>query len=353
MRERRAWHTGPVKLPSLSLVWLAATLGCGVVVVRPAEPSSEPAPAAPAPADEESARAAKPPPQIDVRDLEPRVAAAKATLASDPAGAAKELAAVRTEIMTRFEALERTQPKPDDPRRMRPNDPFYSDSLSPGAKSLLASTSSLRAGLWADQGKVEDALRELLVVTPTDHGITPCPDGDASCPRARDVIAKKYKGFCWDFASSECTPRLDDDAVAFDKAKPTLFSRAEVKKVVARGQGVDVLTGDVLATDIEECKGKFETDKILDVDARRILVERTTWCKSLEKHRRAGWRITHHLGKVPLKIAAGDRLLLLTDATKIRRAKSGDTIVVDADSVLLAVRSMTGKPKYRWNEVTP
>jgi hypothetical protein len=125
-----------------------------------------------------------------------------------------------------------------------------------------------------------------------------------------------------------------------------------VKKVVSRGQSVDVLTGDVSATDIDICKGKFETDKILDVNEKRILIERTTWCKEVQKQRRAGWRITRHLGKIPVKLQPGDQLLLAADAAKVRRTKAGDTIVVDAHSVLLAARSITGEPTYRWNEVT-
>ena len=59
-----------------------------------------------------------------------------------------------------------------------------------------------------------------------------------------------------------------------------------------RGGAVDILTGDVPATDLDVCKGEFTTDKILDINEKRILIERTTWCREMAKQRRVGWRIT-------------------------------------------------------------
>lgn len=87
------------------------------------------------------------------------------------------------------------------------------------------------------------------------------------------------------------------------------------------------------------------------MNERRILVERTTWCKSIETESRAGWRITHHLGKVPFALAPGDQIVVVADAAKVRRTKAGGTIVVDSPSVLLAARSLDGKRTFRWNEV--
>jgi hypothetical protein len=108
---------------------------------------------------------------------------------------------------------------------VRPDNPFYADSISRDGKALLASTYALRAGLFADQGKIEDAFRELVVPTSTISAM-PCPDADAACERARSAVSQKYNGVCWDFASSTCSPRLDDDDFAFDKSKSTLFARA-------------------------------------------------------------------------------------------------------------------------------
>jgi hypothetical protein len=336
-------------------LFVTAIVGCGAIVVRPADESGQQAApkAAGSAAPDDARRAEHEPkaPQISIADLEPRVADAKAKLASEPESAAKELAAVRAEIWKRFVELERTQPPPADERRMRPDDPFYSDSLSSEAKALLASTHTLRAGLWAERGKVDDALRE-LVIPLLSVGAVPCTDADVSCERARRAVSDKYKGFCWNFSSSNCSAHLDDDDFAWNKESATLFASAVVRKVIPRGDGVDVLTGDVAVADLEVCKGKFETDKILDVNEKRILIERTTWCKSIEKERRAGWRITHHLGKVATPLRAGDRVLLVADARKVKRNKVGDTVVVDAQSVLLAARSLDGRATYRWNEVT-
>src|SRR5690606_10627349 len=128
-------------------------------------------------------------PTVSVDDLEPRVARARERLASDPVEAAKELAAVRAELLARWSKLESTQPEPSDERRVRPSNPFFSDTLSKEGKELLASTHSLHAGVWTDQGKVDDALRE-LVTTMGSPSAVPCGDADASCQRARTAVSE-------------------------------------------------------------------------------------------------------------------------------------------------------------------
>jgi hypothetical protein len=320
-----------------------------------AEKSSKP------PAYDEERPAAQPAapagPFVALDDLQPKVAAAEQKLATDPAGGAQELASLRAEILARWTKLESTQPQPNDGLHVRPTTPFYSDTLTKGGKDLLATTHAARAGLWADQGKIDDALRE-MITTMSGVDAVPCPStGTAAeaCQRARTAVLAKYKGFCFNNSSSRCGAALDDDQFAFpgDKSKSTVFAQAWVKKVVARGKGggVDVVTGDVPATDLDVCKGEFQTDKILDVNEKRILIERTTWCREMAKQRRVGWRITHHLGKLPFAIKPGDHLVLIADAAKVKRTKVGETIVVDSESVVVAANR--DRPLYRWNEVTP
>jgi len=337
---------------SLASILLLVLASCVVRVGKdPNEPSSEPksAPsseATPATKDPESKE-----PTVPIADLEARVKAAREKLATDPTEPVKELAAVRAELLTRWTKLESTLPQPADGKHVRPVTPFYSPTLTKAGKDLLASTHTLRASVWADKGKVDDALRE-LISTVGGPSAVPCPDGDTGCERARTMVSEKYKGFCWNFASSNCSPTLGDDSFAFpDKSKPLHFAQVWVKKVVMRGGAVDILTGDVPATDLEVCKGEFTTDKILDVNEKRILIERTTWCREMAKQRRVGWRITHHLGKLPFAVKPGDHVLLLAEAAKVRRSKQGEIIVADSDSLVLAVERE--RPVYRWNEITP
>jgi len=199
----------------LLFVSVLALGGCGIVVVKPADdPSSEAKPTSASVDEQPVAKPAAKNPQIDIRDLTPRVAAARAKLATDPDAAAKELAAVRAEIWTRYEKLEVT-----------PDDPFHSDSLSDDAKTLLATTHTSRAGVFADRGNADDALRELLMPLRPVSTVR-CSESDDDCRKAHAAVSKRYKGFCWNFNSSECSARLDDDAFAWNKDSTTRISRS-------------------------------------------------------------------------------------------------------------------------------
>lgn len=80
--------------------------------------------------------------------------------------------------------------------------------------------------------------------------------------------------------------------------------------------------------------------------------ERTTWCKSIAKERRTGYRVTHRLGKTPVPLKRGDRLLLLVEPKNAKLGRAGEIELVAATSTLLA--AMAGASSvYQWNEVTP
>jgi hypothetical protein len=328
----------------------------GCIVVRTGKaPSTDSEPASSSSAEEQrippQSTDAPREPTVLITDLEARVAAARTKLADDPNGQVKELAAARAELLARWTKLESTLPQPSDGRHVRPVNPFFSDTLTKEAKDLLASTHTLRAAVWIDQRKVDDALRE-LVTTMGGASAVPCPTDDSGCKKAREAVSAKYKGFCWKFGSSNCAPTLGDDNFALsEKSKPLFFAHVFVKKVGVRGHSVDILTGDVPATDLKVCKGEFQTDKILDVNEKRILIERTTWCREMAQQRRVGWRVTHHLGTVPVAIQPGDHVLILAEAAKVRRSKVGEIIIAESDATLLAVER--DRPIYRWNETMP
>lgn len=331
-------------------------------------------------------------PQVKIDDLVPRVAAATAKLGRDPS-AASELAKVRTEILDRKIALEEAYVKTHVEKREAgdgPEDAIFTDrkrtlssyrALSPDAERLLHETTTRRAALWASEGKAEDTLRELvdpeltarssLLDMPADavptldceHATStwleeqakpPTPELKVACERARKVVSSAWPKLCWNQNTTTGCQVANEGYLEFASTdKSALLTYATVSQVTKKGDAFEVKTLEADPRNVEVCKGQFQTDKILDIDERRILVERTTWCKSIAKERRTGIRIVHRLGKTNFTPKRGDFLLLLVDPKKVKVAKAGEVVVVTTDSPSVVAATSKGKPVYRWNELTP
>jgi hypothetical protein len=170
-----------------------------------------------------------------------------------------------------------------------------------------------------------------------------CADGETACREVREALDARWPKLCTD---SGCR-------VAHDWQLPTPspnLIRVIVTDTKHTAEGY-VITGiDSQPRDTRICKGEYQTDKIIDADAQRILVERTTWCRAIEKGRSSGSRHTFVLGKLPFAPNKGDVVTVLVDPRQIRSGKQGEVETLTVREAATVAIVSYRHDALRWNE---
>jgi hypothetical protein len=333
--------------------------GCAVVMPRPNDTSTS-----------ENTTVAPQKEMVALSDLERDVA----TALSGPPGEAAlaSLAKSRGELLRRRETIIRVliANAEEKARRQAPSVPEASrrpsrlpyDPLGKAGEGLLRRIHHERAKMYFDQSKDVEALGELMPIVERDQlggprvpPLLSCGEGELSCIDARARMLTRWPTIC---ASTNGLAECATDGeyqvgVAVGSTPLPRVVQFVVSKGAARGSNVTIVGEDFNPSDARICNGRFETDKILDVDERRILVERTTWCKSITKGRVRGRKLIYQFASLPIDLTPGALVSVLIDrgALSVRSAGEVDVVTVRNPS-LIATSSSKGE-SFRWNERLP
>lgn len=336
MRRRAGIAGGAWVVISISLV-------TGCKLVEPKEPAAAAPSAAPPPANERVATE-------DIR-LHVKRVLGEMTMPADEklaklAEARRELLARRAPVLA--ELVREAESKRDS---NEPEDATFTtaktavagkEPLDAAAIKLLRSIHHARARMLLAKGMQLEALREVAVgVSGSGYGTAPllsCGGDEPACVEVRAAVMQKWPSLCrGEAAHTEC--QLIDEfqmTSAASLERLPVLARFTVTKVTKRGAAPSVLGADYGPWNAELCKGRVETDRVVDVNERRVLVERTTWCKKIEQERKLGRKYVYDLPAMPEPPSAGADVLLLLEKGDVRVTKSGnvENVTVKASQVL-------------------
>ena len=236
------------------------------------------------------------------------------------------------------------------------------DPLGSAGEGLLRRIQHERAKMYFDQGKDVEALGELLPILEQEQlgerrapPLLSCNEGELSCidPRARTLT--RWPTIC---ASTNGLAECATDGeyqvgVAVSSSPLPRVVQFVVSKGAAKGNNVTIVGEDFNPSDARMCNGRFETDKILDVDERRILVERTTWCKSITKGRVRGRKLIYQFASLPVDLTPGARVSVLIDRGAVSVRSAGEVEIVTVKNPSLLATSSSKGESFRWNEQLP
>lgn len=227
--------------------------------------------------------------------------------------------------------------------------------------ALLRTIHHERAVRFLDKNDLLSALRE--VVPKTDYGnlfprgpryyapLASCAESETSCQRVRSALELEWPEL-WHgtvgATASEFHDEVTLDTLTTPKGKSRLV-RMVLSSAIKTARGWIVVGADISPENAKFCDGRYETDKILDIDERRIRIERTTWCRELRKGVVDGYRVSYHIAQLPTDTGVRAEMLLLVDERKIRINKRGHMrhLTVEGADVV-AIRS--AKSAFLWNQ---
>jgi hypothetical protein len=332
---------------------LVSCIGCEVAA-PPASPAGE----------------EKPRSEFATDDLAARVEKAR-TGVTDPDARARELLEIRREVLRRRDAMlarRHDRDMQESRRKARapgePEDAMFGDETSAvllpdDMERVLNAISVARAEIFAAQGKQAEALRESmprLEYLSRDTWVSPrfmyCDAKDEPCVALRASVEKTWPSLCTTPKTSDvCWTAIGQPLDYLAEQKTAHFLSFVVTKVTKRTDGgFDLVGADFDPSKTEVCEGEFKTNRITDVNERRIVIEQTTWCRAIKQKRVSGFRATYRVGALPFEPTRGDRLLLLVEPKQIKLGKTGaiETALVDKPLVL----QIDGrKSAWVWNDV--
>lgn len=346
----------------LASAMVIALGGCGVLQVRTSDGRS--ATEETTPKDEERREG-----EVPIDDVASKV---EEILARPPTDEALEgLASARLELLRRRAAVLEDRAAKIEAARGPSSAPYPSGEtpvdlawrkgspLGPDGARLLRRIHLARARMYLDQHKDFEALSEVMPPEGIDLEYVPlldCEKEETACSDVKARILARWPTLCSSMNDlAQC--RLGGEwQLGSGKDLHTLpmLMRFIVTKVVGkRNDGVTVLGFDYAPKDVERCHGQFETDKILDVDESRILVERTTWCRSITKGRARGVRNVYELPPLPVDVARGTEVIAVLEPGGVGTRPAGETDVVTVKRMRVLATRSSKLDGLRWNQRLP
>jgi hypothetical protein len=218
--------------------------------------------------------------------------------------------------------------------------------------SVLRPLQLKRVDLYLAKGQPTEALREILATGMGDRSVlSMCAFEDEPCRARLKRLDAAFPGFCLGFEGKSCgllgTSQHELSALN-DRRKMGQTIDTTVLDVKRVGSELLVSTTRIPSHDWKECQGRFETDKIKEVRADAIVVERTTWCREITQRHDQGVLVQYRL---PAGTREPPRGALVRLYMNVADQKTSGTVTTFHGARLIAFRSgLTSPTVYVGNE---
>jgi len=332
------------------------------------------------------------------KDIGARVEAALRRGDSDPTGALAELSELRVETVTTRLGQHGIKADPkgsamapeQDPRAERPaesysvrfgGEGFFGSARSGDgdkpdpAEALLRKIKHARGKLLAKGGQRDDLLRELAppglwserfrsdgtgrqVLHYQD--IESCTPDEAVCKEAYRALVKATDEGCRvspyvsdNFRDSGAEAYICDFAnetwIEGTQDKKPFFYDVRVRGITKTAAGELVIQGASSNPSASKtCDGEYQTDKILSVTDKEIVVERTTWCQGRRTLFLDGYVYVVRLSAGAFEPRVGDQIRVFVRPKDLAVRKLGRVTHVTVNRPLLTQVSVPQGTRYRF-----
>lgn len=391
MRSRRADGAKPcTRATVLAALALATSASCVVVKSpkdAPSNGSSE--------SEGNGAAGASESAQAAYKDLDARIDAAIASGQANAAGAIDKLAALRVETITtklREHGVDADPNGPGVAPSQDPRQPIASTSSSPlfgtpsfageqaarpqSVAKLLRKIRHARGALLASMGKRDALLRELAPAglwsdrIQSDgmggrenlhyQDVERCAPEEARCKEAYRALVKESGGGCRvspyvsaQFKESGAEAFICDFAneswMTDTQGKKPFFYDVRIHGLSKTPTGELVIQGGSWApSSTKTCDGEYQTDKILSVTDREIVVERTTWCKGRRTLQLDGRAFVVRLAAQDVELRVGDSIRVFVEPKELHLRKKGRMTYVTVNRPLLTQVNVGDATRWRF-----